>query len=289
MSGMAAAESSVAPATLGRLVDWATDELDGISESPRLDAELLLAKAAGVGRSTIVAFSERAVSVEARTAFERFVEQRCAHVPVAYLLGQREFFSLTLEVGPGVLVPRPETELVVETALSVIDETAPVSVLDLGTGSGAIALAIKHKRPRASVVAIDSSTEALAIARRNAAALDIDIEFVHSDWFDALEGRTFDVIVANPPYVRCHDPALTTVLRHEPRAALDGGHDGLDAIRVIVATAVRYLAPGGRLIVEHGEDQGEASRGVAEQAGYQTVRTLADLAGRDRVLAARAP
>ena len=286
---MAAAENTTVSATLGGLADRGAQTLAAASDSPRLDAELLLAEAAGVSRSAIVAFPERPVSAEACDAFARLLEQRRAHVPVAYLLGQREFFSLTLEVGPGVLVPRPETELIVETALSVIPDDSPAQVLDLGTGSGAIALAIKHERPCVGVTAVDSSEEALAIARRNAATLGLDVQFAESDWFSAVESGELDLIVANPPYVRSDDPALAIALRHEPAVALDGGRDGLDAIRVIVATAIRHLAPGGYLLVEHGDDQGEASRKLAEQTGYRDVRTLQDLAGRDRVLAARAP
>ena len=275
--------------TLGYLADSATRTLAAASDSPRLDAELLLAEAAGVSRSTVVAFPERTVDSDVRDAFEQLVARRRADVPVAYLLGRREFFSLTLEVGPSVLVPRSETELVVETAMGLICESEPLAVLDLGTGSGAIALAIKNERPRANVTAVDSSTEALEIARRNAAALDVDVEFIESEWFGALERRQFDVIVANPPYVRSDDPALPIALRHEPAAALDGGSDGLDAIRVIVSTAIRHLTPGGHLLVEHGDDQGTASAQLAERAGFRDVRTLADLAGRDRLLIARAP
>ncbi|MDH3417914.1 MAG: peptide chain release factor N(5)-glutamine methyltransferase [Gammaproteobacteria bacterium] len=275
--------------TLGNLADSATRTLAAASDSPRLDAELLLAEAAGVSRSTIIAFPERLAGTEVRDTFEQLVEQRRAHVPIAYLLGQREFFSLTLEVRPGVLVPRPETELIVETALELIPEDGPALVLDLGTGSGAIALAIKHERSRANVIAVDSSKEALVIARRNAATLGLDVQFMASDWFSALEDHEIDVIVANPPYVRSDDPALAIALRHEPAVALDGGRDGLDAVRLIVANAIRHLTPGGYLLVEHGDYQGDASRALAEQAGYRDVRTLADLAGRDRVLAARAP
>lgn len=275
--------------TLGNLADSATRTLAAASDSPRLDAELLLAEAAGVSRSTIIAFPERLAGTEVRDTFEQLVAQRRAQVPIAYLLGQREFFSLTLEVRPGVLVPRPETELIVETALELIPEDGPALVLDLGTGSGAIALAIKHERSRANVIAVDSSKEALVIARRNAATLGLDVQFMASDWFSALADHEIDLIVANPPYVRSDDPALAIALRHEPAVALDGGRDGLDAVRLIVANAIRHLTPGGYLLVEHGDYQGDASRALAEQAGYRDVRTLADLAGRDRVLAARAP
>ncbi len=280
---------SLAASSFGGLAERAARRLAAVSDSPRLDAELLLAETAGVSRSAIVAFPERSVDTDVRAAFEQLVEQRRGHVPIAYLLGRREFFSLTLEVGPGVLVPRPETERVVEAALNVIAVSEPIAVLDLGTGSGAIALAIKHERPIADVSAVDSSEQALAIAQRNAAALDIHVRFMVSDWFGALEGRTFDVVVANPPYVKCDDPALAIALRHEPAAALDGGRDGLDAIRIIVAMAGGHLTPGGCLLLEHGEDQGRACRGLAEQAGYRDIRTLEDLAGRDRVLVARAP
>ena len=289
MSVVAEAEAPVEVATLGQLVASATRTLAEVSDSARLDAELLLAKAAGIDRSCVIAFPERTVGANVSEVFDRFVEQRRDHVPTAYLLGQREFYSLTLEVGPGVLVPRPETELVVETVLNLIADSEPGTVLDLGTGSGAIALAIKHERSRVAVTAVDSSAEALEIARRNASALGIDIELIASYWFESLNGRLFDVIVANPPYVASDEPALSTALRHEPAAALDGGRDGLDSIRVIVADAVEYLEPDGYLLVEHGDDQGAAVRALAEQAGFRDVRTLTDLAGRERVLAARAP
>ena len=288
MSAAVPAESP-AVSSIGGLVESAARTLAATSDSPRLDAELLLAETAGISRSAIVAFPERAVDEDVRVRFERLVQQRRAHVPIAYLLGRREFFSLTLEVGPGVLVPRPETERIVEAALTVITASEPVSVLDLGTGSGAIALAIKHERPLADVTAVDSSTEALAVARRNAAGLDLDVRFRESDWFGALEGQSFDVVVANPPYVRSGDPALAITLQHEPAPALDGGRDGLDAIRVIVAEAIGHLRPGGYLLVEHGAEQGADCRDFAEQAGYGQVRTIADLAGHDRVLIASAP
>lgn len=286
---MAIARSAVNPVTLGELVEWATEALTTRSESARLDAELLLSHAAGVGRSTIRAFPDRAVGVEARRAFEQLIERRRDNVPTAYLLGKREFYSLDLAVGPAVLVPRPETELVVETALVILADDAPAELLDLGTGSGAIALAIKHERPRARVMAIDSSAAALGIARGNAAALGLDVEFLKSDWFEALAGRRFDVIVANPPYVASVDLALSGALRHEPTAALDGGPDGLDALRAIIRTAAPYLLPAGTLVIEHGDAQGEASRALALENGYTQVRTLKDLAGRDRVLVASLP
>jgi len=277
------------PETLGNLANWAAERLAVTSDSPRLDAELLLAKAADVSRSTIVAFAERVVVADVRDAFVQLIEQRCDDVPVAYLTGQREFYSLLMAVDSNVLVPRPETERIVEAALDSIAEAKSVAVLDLGTGSGAIALAIKDARPQADITAVDASEEALAIAQRNAAAHGLDVQFLKSDWFSAVEGRAFNLIVSNPPYVRSDDPALRGPLRHEPAAALDGGPDGLDAIRLIISAACEYLSTDGRLLVEHGDEQGEATRRLADQAGYRDVQTFQDLGGRDRVLTARAP
>ncbi len=234
-----------------------------------------------------MAFPERAIGAADRHVFEELVERRRDDVPTAYLIGKREFYSLSLKVGPAVLVPRPETELVVETALELLADDAPVDVLDLGTGSGAIALAIKYERPQVRAIAVDASTAALALARGNAVALGLDIEFVESNWFEVLGGRRFDVIVANPPYVASDDPALAGALRHEPAAALDGGPDGLDAVRAIIGAASDYLLPGGALILEHGDAQGEAARAIAFGSGLTDAQTRKDLAGRDRVLVAR--
>jgi len=259
------------------------------SESPRLDAELLLAHAAGCERSTIVAFPERVVAPTVRTSFARFIERRQDGEPVAYVLGAREFYSLPISVTPAVLVPRPETELIVDTAIAAMDSTADARVLDLGTGSGAIALAIKRARPQARVTAIDVSSEALVIAKRNARALGLDVELIESSWFTALAGRQFDLIVSNPPYVASDDPSLVNALKHEPRLALDGGSDGLDAIRLILGLALDFLSAGGVVLIEHGEAQGGAVRDIAARLGYRGLRSLTDLAGHERVLVASAP
>jgi release factor glutamine methyltransferase len=271
---------------LGELVVWGADLLASSSESPRLDAELLLAHVEKIQRSTILAFPERPVGADERRAFEELVARRGNGVPTAYLVGKREFYSLRFEIGPAVLVPRPETELVVDTALELLADSSSAEVLDLGTGSGAIALAIKHGRPNVRMTAVDSSAAALAIARNNAAALDLEVEFLLSDWFEAVEGRRFGLIVANPPYVASADPALSGALRHEPAVALDGGQDGLDAIRAIVVAVSHYLSPGAAVIVEHGDEQGAAVRALALASGFATVRTLKDLAGRDRAMLA---
>lgn len=286
---MAACESTIAPATLGRLADWGAARLQASSDSARLDAEILLAEVTGTARSAIFAFAERTVGADARQGYARLIERRCAGEPVAYLTGRREFYGLTLAVGRGVLVPRPETEILVDKALALLPERHAATVLDLGTGSAAIALAIKQARPDVEVTAVDASEEALGFAQRNATAHGLYIRSMQSDWFDGVEGDTFDVVVANPPYVESDDPVLRDALRHEPRAALDGGKDGLDAIRAIVAAATGYLRVDGWLLVEHGEDQGDATRKLAEQAGYRDVGTLKDLAGRDRVLSAGVP
>jgi len=197
---------------------------------------------------------------------------------VAYILGRREFYGLELSVNPAVLIPRPETELLVDLAL----ERRPAAVLDLGTGSGAVALAIKRHLPGARVVAVEASAAALAVARRNAVKLNLEVEFRHGRWFDPLPGERFELVVSNPPYVAEGDPHLPG-LRHEPEAALVAGPEGLDAIREITSAAGSFLRPGGWLLLEHGAGQDAAVRSLLEQAGLESVRTWPDLAGIGRV------
>jgi len=197
---------------------------------------------------------------------------------VAYILGRREFYGLELSVNPAVLIPRPETELLVDLAL----ERRPAAVLDLGTGSGAVALAIKRHLPGARVVAVEASAAALAVARRNAVKLNLEVEFRHGRWFDPLRGERFELVVSNPPYVAEGDPHLPG-LRHEPEAALVAGPEGLDAIREITSAAGSFLRPGGWLLLEHGAGQDAAVRCLLGQAGLESVRTWPDLAGIGRV------
>lgn len=197
---------------------------------------------------------------------------------MAYILGRREFYGLELSVNPAVLIPRPETELLVDLAL----ERRPAAVLDLGTGSGAVALAIKRHLPGARVVAVEASAAALAVARRNAVKLNLEVEFRHGRWFDPLRGERFELVVSNPPYVAEGDPHLPG-LRHEPEAALVAGPEGLDAIREITSAAGSFLRPGGWLLLEHGAGQDAAVRCLLEQAGLESVRTWPDLAGIGRV------
>jgi release factor glutamine methyltransferase len=259
------------------------ERLDAASPSAALDAEILVAHVAGTGRSALAADPDRSLGPEELLALESLVRRRLAGEPVAYLTGRREFWSLDLEVSPEVLVPRPETELVVERVLAVLGGGGRPAVLDLGTGSGAIALAVAHERPDSAVTATDVSAAALAVAKRNAARLGLrNLRFLEGSWFDPLAGGRFDVIASNPPYVAAGDPALAA-LAHEPRAALVAGTDGLAAIEKIAYSAPVHLESGGCLIVEHGAAQGVAVRALFSAAGLVAVATRPDLAGHERV------
>lgn len=249
-----------------------------------VDARALLRAALGVDDAYLVAHSARSPSDRQRDHFLGWVRRRQAGEPVAYLTGEREFYSIAFKVTPAVLIPRPDTEILVEAALERIPAQSPFRVLDLATGSGCVAVAIALQRPRAGVTATDASSAALAVARENAARHGVTIEFVESGWFAALAGRRFDLIVCNPPYVAEGDPHLAEGdVRFEPRAALLGGPDGLACIRWIVAHARAHLEPGGALLFEHGHDQGKHCRALLERAGYRDVSAQRDLAGIERV------
>ncbi len=269
--------------TVGGLVAWAVRELTGASPSPLLDAELLIAFVTGQPRSSVLAFPERAVRTALGDEVERLVERRARGEPLAYLVRGQEFYSLPLRVTPAVLIPRPETELLVDEALAHLPRGEVRAVLDLGTGSGAIALAIKRERPMATVTGADVSAAALIVARANAERLDLDVRFVESDWFAALTGERFDLIVCNPPYVASEDRAFEG-LGYEPRLALDGGTDGLDSLRAVVAGAREHLNEGGLLLLEHGHDQRAALVELAGTLGWRVVASHADLAGHARML-----
>jgi len=260
----------------------AVTKLNAVSETPRLDAELLLAFAAGRTRAAVLASPERALDAAAAALFATLLERRARGEPLAYLTGEREFFSLPLAVSPDVLIPRAETELLVELALAIVASAAQPAVLDVGTGSGAIALAIKRERTDARVTATDRSAAALAVARGNAMRLALDVRFVESDWFEELGGEVFDVILSNPPYVRSAD--VKGALGFEPKLALDGGADGLAAYRVLFAEARRRLNAGGSLLIEHGADQRAELVALAEARGWRVAAAHDDLAGRPRVL-----
>lgn len=256
------------------------------SELAPIDAQVLAAHALGISRASLLADLQRPLAEADARRIERLFHRRRGGEPVAYLTGEREFFGLSLAVTPDVLIPRPETEVLVAVAL----ELAPAGarVLDLGTGSGAVAIAIAHEEPDMEVVALDASADALAIARENARRHGATIRFVYGDWFAGLAGERFDIVVANPPYVAAGDAHLEHGdLRFEPRAALVGGPDGLDAIRAIVARAAQHLVPGGWLVFEHGYDQAERCRSLLAMYGYGDVQTWPDLAGTPRVSGGR--
>lgn len=250
----------------------------------RRDAELLLAHCWGRTRSQILVADDEPVPADVAARFEDVVRRRADGVPVAYLLGRREFWSLDFEVGPAVLVPRPETELLVQRVLEVVTAST-AAVADLGTGSGAIAIALAHDRPAWSVTATDVLPDALAVARRNGERLvPRRIEWLEGNWYTALGGRRFDALVSNPPYVAGDDAVLSgDGLRHEPRGALTPGGDGLAALEILVNGAPGHLAPGGWLLLEHGKDQGAAVRDLLVARGFTSVTSHRDLAGHERV------
>lgn len=257
-------------------------QLAAASPSADLDAELLLAHVLGASRASVAADPGRTLSQPQVETLSSLALRRLAGEPVAYLTGRREFWSLDLEVTPDVLVPRPETELVVELALAALAPVVRPSVLDLGTGSGALALAIARERPDAAVTAVDASTAALAVATRNALRLQAgNVAFLPGSWYQPVGTAQFDCIVSNPPYVADDDPALAS-LKHEPRQALTAGAVGLDALRAICAGAPAHLTAGGVLVVEHGATQGDDVRALMTEAGLVAVATHCDLAGRPR-------
>ncbi|MCX9154600.1 peptide chain release factor N(5)-glutamine methyltransferase [Niveibacterium sp. 24ML] len=269
------------PATLGEAMALARGQI------PQSEARLLLCEACGVSAATIIGFPERGLAESAASQFVDWLSRRAQGEPVAYLLGRREFFGRPFRVSPAVLIPRPETELLLELALARIPETA-VRVLDLGTGSGAIAISLALERPDVEVHAVDLSDASLEVARGNAAALGASVRWHHGSWFAPLAGERFDLIVSNPPYVASADPHLARGdVRFEPIGALASGPDGLDDIRAIAAAAPRHLKASGHLLFEHGYDQGAGVRAVMEGAGFAEVATHQDLAGLDRVTLGR--
>ena len=252
------------------------------------DARVLLRAIMRADDAQLLAHPGRQLTETQHAAYLAWTERRRAGEPVAYLTGSREFYSLPFQVTPAVLIPRPETELLVEAALERIPTEQTCRVLDLATGSGCVAIAIARHRPRAEVTATDVAPAALAVARANAARHGVRIEFVESDWFTALSGRHFDLIVANPPYVAEGDPHLDSGdLRFEPRGALAAGPDGLDGIETIAAQARHFLTAAGRLLFEHGYDQGASARALLAAAGFRDIATRCDLAGIERVSGGR--
>jgi release factor glutamine methyltransferase len=275
--------------TIGELLAEGKRRLEGPSAAagsnatPALDAEVLLAHVLSIGRARLRSHPEE-LTHEYAGRYRELIARRAAGEPVAYLTGTREFWSLSLRVSRAVLVPRPETELLIERALTLRAASAG-RVVDLGTGSGAIALALAHERPHWRVTATDISSEALALARANAAQLRLTgIDFRQGSWFAPLAGARFDLIVSNPPYIGADDPALADpALAHEPRLALTPGADALRCLREIARDAPQHLEAGGWLLLEHGADQGAAVRHELVLAGCRYVRSHRDLAGHERI------
>ncbi len=265
----------------------ATERLSASSESPRLDAEILLCRTIDMPRSYLFAHPEDTLDDLTRERFEELVVRREAGVPMAYIMGIKEFWSRDFVVSPATLVPRPETELLVNLAMREVPREEAWQILDLGTGSGAIAVTIACERPLSLVTAVDISEDALAVARENARAhAPGNVEFAHGSWIEPVRERTFDIVLANPPYVAAGDEALRD-LQHEPVSALVAGPEGLDAISVLVKDCRDVLAEGGLLLLEHGAAQGERVAGLLEAAGWTDIQGHNDLAGLPRVTAAR--
>lgn len=273
---------------LGQMLMAAQARIEAVSDSPRLDAELLFAHVSGLGRAQQFARLDGTVDNGELARFDALVARRGRGEPVAYLIGSRGFWSIDLEVSQAVLVPRPETELLVEWSLALLAGRAAPRVADLGTGSGAIALALAAERPDARIDATDVSAAALAVARRNAQSLGFSqVNLVEGHWFEALAPDAYDLLVSNPPYI-AHDDAHLAALRFEPLQALTDGADGLNALREIIGGARAHLADDGWLLVEHGYDQGAAVRDLFARAGFSDVRTRRDLGGQERATAGMA-
>lgn len=270
------------PSVARALADAKALGLDG------LDAQVLLAHCIGQPRTWLLAHREAELTQAQQQAFAQLSERRAGGEPLAYLVGEKEFHGLVLRVDSRVLVPRPETELLVEWGLDVLSlervDVSEPNVLDLGTGSGAIALAVKAAWPAARVVAVDSSAGALQVARANATRLALDVDFVLSDWWQALAGRRFDLVLCNPPYVGAADPHLHA-LRHEPISALTSGASGFEALFHVIEGASDHLVPGGWLLLEHGDGQGTAVRTALQESGFSAVESRPDLAGIERCTA----
>lgn len=268
---------------ISQTLTWLRQQLP--PEEATREAELMLCRATGLTRTQLRTYPEKDVSDTKQKQLSAWIQRRSQGEPLAYILGDTEFYGLKLSVTPDTLIPRQDTELLVDAALELIPERAPWTVLDMGTGTGAIAIAIAHNRPIAQVTALDASKAALAVAQDNACGLRLpSIRFIHSDWFSALGQQRFDVIISNPPYIAQNDPHLqATSLPYEPISALTSGVDGLDDIRLLVQQAPKHLNSDGWLLLEHGYDQGAAVRHLMQSAGFSAIATHRDYGNNDRI------
>jgi release factor glutamine methyltransferase len=260
-------------------ISWATSRCSAVSDTPKLDAELLLAHCLGKPRSYLYSWPEKPLDSEEWQQFQALVAKRAKPTPIAYVLGEREFYSLTLKTSPATLIPRPETELLVDTAIDIIANQSVADLLELGTGTGAIAIAVKLNRPDINIVATDISTGCLDMARQNASDHAASIDWIESDWFLQIEpGRKFDMIISNPPYIAAAHPCLETGdLPAEPLSALSPGESGLEALQNIITNAPAYLNAGGYLLLEHGFDQQADVAGLMQIHGFRNIDCKLDL------------
>ncbi|MGB1309885.1 MAG: peptide chain release factor N(5)-glutamine methyltransferase [Leucothrix sp.] len=267
-----------------------TDQLQQTSESARLDAEILLAHCLGKQHSYLYTWPEKRVSTTQLQTFESLLKQRLESYPIAYMTGFQAFWSLTLKVTPDVLIPRADTELLVETALDKLATLQTPKILELGTGSGAISLALATERPDSQIIATDYSLAALDVAKENQQRLQFgNIQFIESDWFSNIPAQRFDLIVSNPPYIDPNDDHLRQGIRHEPIQALISANKGLQDLTSIIQQAPRFLNSAGWLMLEHGYDQGIQVSTLLDAAAYQHVHCLKDLSGNDRINVAASP
>ena len=274
--------------TVSEALDWATEQLRE-SDDARLDSQVLLAYALNVSRTWLFTWPDKALDGATLTAFSALIDERKSGTPIAYITGYRDFWSLRLKVTPDTLIPRADTELLVETALTLKNVEKPCDVIDLGTGTGAIALSLANECPSWRITATDINPETLAVAKENAQNLELTVSFKESAWFDAISDR-FDLIIINPPYIESDDPHLQQGdLRFEPAGALASGKDGLDDIRLLVKQALKHLKKDGYLLLEHGYQQADAVRNLMTKAGYTDIETHQDIEDRDRVTLGKIP
>jgi release factor glutamine methyltransferase len=274
--------------TVSEALDWATEQLSE-SDDARLDSQVLLAYALNVSRTWLFTWPDKALDGATLTAFNALIEERKNGTPIAYITGYRDFWSLRLKVTPDTLIPRADTELLVETALTLKNVEKPCDVIDLGTGTGAIALSLANECPSWRITATDINPKTLAVAKENAQTLELAVSFKESAWFDAINDR-YDLVISNPPYIETDDPHLQQGdLRFEPAGALASGQDGLDDIRRLVQQALKHLKKDGYLLLEHGYQQAEAVRSLMTEAGYIEIETHQDIEDRDRVTLGKIP